>query len=584
MTQNDLRFYFVERFQELLNRTSIDSYRVKCHNVFSLMKELRSVIGYWLRGYVKQFETVNMCIEETLVAMKEDDIIDYSFYDKQLMIDNLTTLSKSDFNSRGDLGNSAIYLLDKCICSNQDIYLNKLYETINSIIDCEDEIEDNNFKPLADKLSRLSEALACELLNEGFSMSHLYRQSRKLLVNVADFQNAFMKFKQNHGRGVALNSYEVVLKLNGGSNRRLTSISGFTSQLPDDFVPADEVDVKIGKFIESRGALFYRVKVEAHDTAMAITRAVERMGSIVDRAMLGYSILDVTVQKMALVVIDAQPKKVYVSMPVSVMESSYADDPTVVNDMIAKVDAIVSNNFIEQDVRDRLTSALRHLRIGSVDADTGQQLVNYWIALEFIFSSPKAVDSTIPRLEKNLLNVLMCCYAYRRVGYLNNAVHKNGTLADDKDWWKLPDDELDDLISAQTSLLLRHHLQEIKAGLCNHQEDAQKFFSRHQKHLYWQIYRIYRYRNKLIHEAAIVQGLDNVIRCQRFYLVLLLNQFIGYFTETDVKPLSMDSFFYEYTQKRNILDSIIKQHLTGEQRIEKLMKIEVYSELIRQNV
>ena len=584
MTQKDLKFYFVERFQELLNRNSIDSYRVKCHNVFSLMKELRGVIDNWLRGYVKQFETVCMCIEETLAAMKEDDIIDYSFYDKQLMTDDLITLSNADHKARGELGNSAIYLLDKCICRNQDIYLSKLYDAIINIIDCDDEIENGEFKPLADKLSRLSEALACELLNEGFSMSHLYRQSRKLQANVADFQNAFMRFMQNHGRGVALNSYEVVLKLNGGSNRRLTSISGFTSQLPDDFVPAEKVNPQIGKFIESRGALFYRAKVEAHDTAMAITMAVERMGSVVDRAMLGYSILDVNVQKMALVIIDAQTEKVYVSMPVSVMESSYADDPAVVNDMIAKVDAIVSSNDIEQDVRDRLTSALRHLRIGSVDADTGQQLVNYWVALEFIFSSPKAVDSTIPRLEKNLLNVMMCCYAYRRVDYLNNAVHKNGTLADDRDWWKLSDAELDNLISQQTSLLLRHHLQEIKAGLRNHQDEALKFFSRHQKHLYWQIYRIYRYRNKLIHEAAIVQGLDNVIRCQRFYLVLLLNQFIGYFTETDVKPLSMDSFFFEYEQKRNILDSIIKQHLTGEQRIEKLMEIEVYSELIRQNI
>lgn len=400
MTQKDLKFYFVERFQELLNRNSIDSYRVKCHNVFSLMKELRGVIDSWLRGYVKQFETVCMCIEETLAAMKEDDIIDYSFYDKQLMTNDLILLSKADQKTRGEVGNSIIYLLDKCICCNQDTYLSRLYDAIFSIIECDDEIAEGSFKPLADKLNRLSGALACELLNEGFSMSHLYRQSRKLQANTTDFVNAFMSFRQSHGRGVTLKNYEVVLKINGGSNSRLTSISGFTSQLPDGFVPAEKVNAQIGKFIESRGALFYSANVQAHDTAMAITMTVERLSSVVDRAMLGYSVLDVIVQKTALVVVDARPEKIYVTMPVSMKDFSYADDPVVVNDMIAKVNAIVSSNYIEQDVRDRLTSALRHLRIGSVDADTGQQLVNYWVALEFIFSSPKAVDSTIPRLEK----------------------------------------------------------------------------------------------------------------------------------------------------------------------------------------
>lgn len=584
MTHRDLNIYFVERFFELLNRNSIDSYRVKCNNVFSLMKELRGVIDNWLRGYVKQFETVCMCVEETLASMKEDDILDYSFYDKQLMVDNLTALSKADQKNRGELGSCAIYILDKCICCNQDSYLNRLYDAISSIIDSDDEVEEGQFKPLADRLSRLSGDLACELLNEGYSMRHLFRQSCMLKDNVADFSNSFTRFRQGHSKGVPLKSYEVVLKLNGGNNNRLTSVNGFMTQLPEDLVPVDKINAQISKFLSSRGVLFYKVEVNAHDSAMAITLAVEKMGSVIDRAMLGYSILDVKVQKMALVVIKAQQENIYVAQPVSVMDSCYADDPAIVNAMISNVNTILSSSYIEQDVKDRLTSALRHLRIGSIDADAGQQLVNYWVALEFIFSSPKAADSTIPRLEKNLLNILMCCYAYRRIGYLNDAVHKNGTLADDNNWWELPDKELNSLITSQSNLLLRHHLQEMKSSLCNHQDDVQLFFTNHQKHLYWQIHRIYRYRNKLIHEAAIVQGLDNVIRCQRFYLVLLLNQFVGYFTETVIKPLSMDSFFFEYVQKRSVLNNIIKMKITGEERVSKLMQIKVYSELIRQDV
>lgn len=584
MIQKDLKYFFVERFQELLNRNSIDSYRVRCNNVFSLVKELRSVIDNWLRGYVKQFDTVILCIEETLESVKNDNILDYSFYDKQLLIDDLTALSKANEKMRSELGNQTIYLLDKCIHANKDSYLERLYIAIDNILSSDVEIADGQFKPIADTLNKLAGALACELLKERFSLRHLYRESVKLQTNVNDFTNAFRRFRQGHSHHVPLNDYDVVLKMNGGRNNRLTTINGFVSNLPADYVPEQSRNDKINKFLADRGVLFYKVQVSAHDSAMAITIAVEQMESVIDRAMLGYSILDVVIQKTALVVLHTATGDVYMAQSINITDASYADDEHIVNNMIAKIGQILVNPEITEDVTDRLTSSLRHLRIGNTETDTGQQLVNYWVALEFIFSSPKAVDSTIPRLEKNLINVLMCCYAHRRLTYLNQVLHKNGLLDNDMDWWKLTDVELDTLINSQTSQLLRYHLQEMKAALRGNRDAAKSFFSDHKKHLYWQIYRIYRYRNKLIHEAAILPGLENVIRCQRFYLVLLLNQLIGYFSETDVKPLSMDSFFFEYAQKNSLLNNIIKQDLQGEQRMSKLMEIEVFSELIRQNI
>jgi len=584
MTQIDLKYFFVERFRELLNRNSIDSYRVRCNNVFTLMKELRSVIDNWLRGYVKQFETVCLCIEETLDAIKNDEILDYSFYDKQLLIEDLTALSKANEKSRGELGEQSIYLLDKCITANQDSYLDKLYIAIDKILSSELEVADGQFKPLADSLNSLAGALACELLNERFSLRHLYRESVKLCDNVADFKNTFGHFRTQHSHNVPFNAYEVVLKMNGGRNSKLTTLDGFVGALPDGFVPEQNRNDKINKFLNDRGALFYQVQVDAHDSAMAITQAVERMESVIDRAMLGYSLLDVQIQKTALVILKRIGGNMYMAQPINVTDASYADDEEVVNKMITRINQILVNDHITDDVKDRLTSSLRHLRIGNTDSDTGQQLVNYWVALEFIFSSPRAVDSTIPRLEKNLTNVLMCCYATRRVLHLNQSLHKSGLLDSDKDWWRLEDAELDGIINTHADQLLCYHLQEMKAALRGNTDAAKQFFASHKKHLHWQIYRIYRYRNQLIHEAAILPGLENVIRCQRFYLVLLLNQMIGYFSETDMRLLSMDSFFFEYNQKYSLLNSTIKQEHLGGDRVEKLARIVVYSELIRQNL
>ena len=46
----------------------------------------------------------------------------------------------------------------------------------------------------------------------------------------------------------------------------------------------------------------------------------------------------------------------------------------------------------------------------------------------------------------------------------------------------------------------------------------------------------------------------------------------------------MDSFFSEYSQKKKMLDNILKQDLNVCERISRLMKIEVFNELIRQNI
>lgn len=584
MRQKDLRFFYVERLKELLNRNSIDSFRVRCNNVFSLIKELREVIDNWLHGYVKQFETVCMCIEETIAAIKEDEIVDFSFYDKKLMIDDLVTLSKADQKARGELGSQSIYLIDKCILNNEDQYLSRIYDAIHSILFSEKELEDGDFKPFADKLSSLSNALACELLNEGFSLNHLYKEVLRLYDNLDDFDNRFDQFRLQHGHNVPLNDYEVVLKMNEGKNKCLTSLGGFKTGLLEEIVPLEARNGRIEKFLANRGALFYQTSIRAHDSSMAIVYAVEKMESVVDKAMLGFSLLDVVVQKDALVVLRTADKDVFLIKRVNVADANYANDKTIVESVINNVDRIYQNNHIATDVKDRLKSSLRHLRIGNTEADTGQQLVNYWVALEFIFSSPKAIEATIPRVEKNLINVLLCCYAQRRVAHLNVMLHKNGTLDNASDWWNLDDDGLNKLIEKQSSQLARYHIQQLKAALLNTNEAAKNFFSEHKKHLYWQLYRIYRYRNKLIHEAAILPGLDNVIRCQRFYLVFLLNQLIGFFSNSTNKSLSMDSFFYEYAYRLNVLQEIIKTESDGRNRVVKLMQIEMYSELIRQNV
>ena len=585
MNYRDLRYFLAERLVELYDWGSIDSYRVRCHNALSLVMELRDVTDGWVKGNIIDFNRVVLCVEETIEEVKKDTAICFSYYDKDLFISDIKSLAKSDQNCNFEICNRVIYLLDRCIEENGKSYIDMLYYNIHLIIDREEELRSEDFKPVTDDLNLQITSLACALINEGYSQRHLYNKAVELLNDIDNFDVGFRKFKLEHNSDVRKKDYEVVFKVLGGFNQKLLTVKGFSDTVKPGLIGANPKK-SFQNFATTHGNwLFYHCHVEAHDSVMAISYAKDIMDREIDRAVLGYSMISVKLHQNVLVVVN-DPFGVYQLLrTVSVLDTSYADDANVAKLMNTKLDAIMSNNSISKDVKDRLRSALRHLRMGNSETDSGQQLVNYWVALEFLFSSPRSDDSTIKRLEVNLTNVLTCGYVKRRAEFLNERMIRENSLEEGNNWWTLDKNGLDNLIKKQKSLLMRHHLQQMKAHLYGNSEKAKSYINTHHNHLVWQIYRTYRYRNQLIHEAAILPGLDNVIRYLHYYLVFMLNQMIGYFTTTSLKSVNMDSFFYEYGQLYNKINNIVsKKGQQPSDRIEVMMDVPLYHELIKKNV
>lgn len=582
MRYHDLKKLLTERLVELFDWNSIDSYRVRCHNAFSLIEELRDVADGWVRGNITDFARVKLCAIETIEEIKVDTAIEYSFYDKDLFRKDLESLRDSDKDNNFDICGRVVYLLDRCIEVNRSKYIDNLYDGISEIINKDDELAEENFMPVVSDLNRLITALACALINERYSQRHLYNKAVVLQKTKSGFDDAFSVFRKEHNYNVKENHYDVYFKIVGGFNKKLLTIKGFTDSLPEDLL-AETTNEKLLSFATTHGNwLFYHCEVDAHDSVMAINYAKDRMDNVMDRAVLGYSMISLKFHQSVLVIVEESSGSFPLLRSARVLDSSYADDAEIAERMSSNLDLIMSNGRISQDVKDRLRSALRHLRMGNDETDAGQQLVNYWVALEFLFSSPRASDSTIKRLEYNLPNILLGGYVRRRVEYLNDKMIKNRILAEGDKWWLLDESGIDGLISRQTSLLMRHHLQQMKSYLCGNSEKAKQFVNDHRNHLVWQIYRAYRYRNQLIHEAAILPGLDNVIRYLHYYLIYMLNQMIGYFTSTSLKSVNMDSYFYEYDQiNKKIMDIVSRHKLKFSDRITVLMDVPLYYELIK---
>lgn len=95
------------------------------------------------------------------------------------------------------------------------------------------------------------------------------------------------------------------------------------------------------------------------------------------------------------------------------------------------------------------------------------------------------------------------------------------------------------------NILMRYRASKMKSHL-RQRESIRNYMKQHESNLRQHLSRIYRLRNELVHEAAIKQDMVNVTSNLRFYLMFVINQMIGYFSDNDGKHKTMMRFFWQY--------------------------------------
>lgn len=228
-----------------------------------------------------------------------------------------------------------------------------------------------------------------------------------------------------------------------------------------------------------------------------------------------------------------------------------------------KLRTLNDSEYVDKDVKDRLSASLRHLRIGDSQADIDQQFINYWIALEFIFASSSRNDNTYKRIKENLVRIMTTCYIKRNILYIKNWCEKKNLLNNEEDI--LEKIKNDDFLNSVNDKLLWYRLKNLKSHV-REESSIKEYIKAHSINLLRHLSRIYRLRNELVHEAAIKQDIVNVTSNLRFYLVFVINQMVGYFSDNDqyIKRKSMLSFFWTYEKyeasiaKTNGVDNKLK--------------------------
>lgn len=559
MTKTDLQYFFKRRMVELLHKDTLDSYRVRVNNVMTILIELDNVLENWMNGNVKRYETVAYCIQECKSLLDNDDCFEY---DKTELTKSSLTSLLDNFISKSKSGEIDIpsakklqFMVQKCILFNEGKYLNALLRQIRMGMDIDEPIPDNEFMSTLNKLDAYISAFACELLRLGYSKIHLYKFFVAFKENKGhlSFQDAFEEMKKAM-TSLQLQEYVVVFKLGFQSEERVLraseNISGLEESLPDELKNAI-----MGRYVsykkEKTNIRFVIMRKAALDSAMAAKICYDDLSKMFD-LNLEYT-KEVDMPSTALVFCKQQMRpgyRVALEHIYILDKGSFVSDDE--NKSLPNAMRNIDNNInISKDVKDRIAVALRHLRIGDHQIEIEQQFINYWIAIEFIFTSPSSKESTFERIKKYLPDILGSGYIKRNCLYLNEILRNSHAIKADEYWWNKSDDDREKLIkSLSSNILVQYRMRKMKSHLRSN-EAINKYIKNHRNNLVQHLSRIYRLRNELIHEAAIKQDIANVTSNLRSYLVYVLNQLIDFFNNTNdiCTAREMEQFFWSYENK-----------------------------------
>lgn len=572
MKKEDFQEFFKLRMTEILHKDTLDSYRVKANNVMSLLIEFRGVLENWTLGNIKNYQTVSYCLEECTDLIKKDTCLDFSFYDKDLFIEEFSIYDKEQRADKNILVSATMKLktyVEMCISINKTIYLERLLDKIRQQLFFEGTIDDTNFSPTLREFDAYVSSFACELLRKGFSKKYLYSFFKYFKQNKyrIPFREAFDKMCSTLVFGEK-KRYTVVFKLNFphdvSTDTTITDFPNLKASIDESM--KNSIIKEIGYKEEGDRIRFYIMEIDALDSAMAARLCHDELSTIFDFNLNTFKSVEVPSTALTFCPRDGIEGYNVKLEKVFILDRGDMGMSEDEHSLYEKLKSIEQNPIISQDVKDRIITAIRHLRIGDCQSEIEQQFINYWIALEFIFASSLSKESTFERIKKFFIEISQACYIKRNILYLNTWLIKTHRIQEDEYYWEKND--VNEFINSIDNILLKYRLLNMKSHLRNG-ESIKKYLAQHRKNLEQHITRIYRLRNELIHEAAIKQDIANVTSNLRSYLVFVLNQLIFYFNSSnyDMKSREMMQFFLTYesalkiNSKYSDINKIIKTPL-----------------------
>lgn len=220
--------------------------------------------------------------------------------------------------------------------------------------------------------------------------------------------------------------------------------------------------------------------------------------------------------------------------------------------------------FIEDETRKKINSAIRYFRLGTEAIEIEQKFINYWIGIEYLFSSKIAGDNTFQRFKDFFSKVHGLSYVKRNL----IEFHKQTLISDGATALSDIDDRLDYLLDVNTYNKLSMEClsidpflafkAEVFSGVMGDDKTMRLYIKKHVTNLEQHLVRMYRVRNEIIHEAAIKPNIESLTSNLRYYLIFTINTMVDFFEKpmTEIiinRQISIQDFFVFKSMEFEIL-------------------------------
>ncbi|TMI65943.1 MAG: hypothetical protein E6H07_08565 [Bacteroidetes bacterium] len=539
--------FFVQKSAELLHKETIDTYRLRLNNPRTVLQELIQVTSLIESKSLRE-EYGKVLADEALEIVRKEEILNFSTITKNHILKILAEKNSKDI----------FYAANILVFENRD-YAEKLFAKIG------DEISRINglgaFSPAEfDLLNKLIGYFYIELKAKGYSKAYLNNFVRTIFTlsknPLPDFSSALAAIKTLINRQKEKFTVYLAFKVPIQAANQLQIASTGFLRIPyaDLQQEAAQINNTFKNFVTKNNKYhYYKMEVDALDFHSAAYLVKRKMQTGLDLIFMGHSSQMIKVFTSCFIVGSVNPKKGNRYNLEYQLDGYFASDQTLYLQFLDKVKDL-ENKQVDEISKRKINAALRYLRLGTESEELENKLLNYWIAIEYLFSAVEADQDKVKRLREYYKKIHSVSYASKLFKYTHEAINSLGLIgnltlynATDYSYIIQPQTLAELNGTANTNPLIAYRVYTLSQRFADI-NSIKSEFSRHQNNVERNIVRIYRTRNEIVHTASYENNILDITAHVRYYLTFIINGFIDFVMSNPIDvnkdgKISIDDYF-----------------------------------------
>jgi len=528
--------FFAQLVDELLFDYTIDTYKIPALNTRLLAHELNGALIEHEDNTLR-YGAIEPIVKELRNRLKKDPVV------KEILKDYFEEFVKSlivSQNNLSDLKTSVIFFLNKI----SDKYLKLVQQLLKKAI---------ADKPKSkERITTLTRTYIIELLAMGYSSEYIYFESERFFfsgnfppkINNVDLIDTY--FNMFSG---SKNKYNVIFR----GIKIYALIKNYAKKLDIEirtkkpFLKFYNKSENVKKYLreDDKYPLYLIIKnIESVDTIKAREQAYDKLNLVDSLAKYHVHRTDFAHRDAALAYSDDEKEFSMVRAPKPPTLKRPDRDSAKLSELIDETFTAIESEKIDQESLMRLLRALKQHYTGLMSTTEESQLLGLWSALEVIFPPKFQGDDRIKQISDSIVPFICSEYAAKLSADLYNSIKNSGNTKVIDLVKKVP--EGDNNIEKCLALLsirsnegirdeirinltwnpnLRSRIFYLSKKFSNGGEFL-KTLKAHIERVSWQIRRIYRTRNIIIHTGKTVPYLNVLLENLHSYLDRVLDLLI----------------------------------------------------------